>query len=197
MWPILNPVLLENSAYFILIGYLLGLSLAAPPGPVNAVILNESTKSAFHGTSVGAGAMTADLFFLILIYYGRVVIPHWIFRYLYVFGAIYLMYLAFAILKSRMPSKSRSGNYLVGLSMGVTNPFQILWWVTVGFFLIQELSLFSMLGFFLGITTWIVTFPLAMNRVGHLYSPTLKVFSFIILIIFAAIMLYESVVAFI
>lgn len=44
------------------VGVILGLSIAAPPGPMNALIANSSLKSPLHGTSVGAGAMTADLF---------------------------------------------------------------------------------------------------------------------------------------
>ncbi|MCG2910363.1 MAG: LysE family translocator, partial [Sulfolobales archaeon] len=34
-------------------GILLGLSMAAPPGPVNAMIANEALKSPLHGTATG------------------------------------------------------------------------------------------------------------------------------------------------
>ncbi len=44
-------------------GLALGLSLAAPPGPVNSVIASESLRSKIHGVSVGLGAMTADFVF--------------------------------------------------------------------------------------------------------------------------------------
>ncbi|MGC8636497.1 MAG: LysE family translocator, partial [Thermoprotei archaeon] len=37
----------------------MGFTLAAPPGPMNALIANEATRSAKKGSLVGAGAMTA------------------------------------------------------------------------------------------------------------------------------------------
>lgn len=185
-----------SAIYVVLIGYLLGLSLAAPPGPVNAVIMNESSKSTLHGTSVGAGAMTADLSFLVILYFGRVIIPEWTFKYLYLFGGLIMIYLSISVIRSRMPSKTPKGNYLVGFSMGMTNPFQIIWWVTVGLFLIQRMSLFSIVGFFLGILTWIIAFPFSMHRIGSHYSPLLRIFSFIVLIVFAAIMFYYSFISF-
>ncbi len=185
-----------SGIYLSLIGYILGLSLAAPPGPVNAVIMNESSKSMLHGTSVGAGAMTADLIFMVALYFGRLVIPEWTFKYLYIFGAAVMVYLAVSVIRSRMPSKSPKGNYIVGLTMGITNPFQIIWWVTVGLFLVERLSILSVFGFFLGILTWITAFPYAMNIVGGRYSPYLKIFSFVILIVFAIVMLYYGLSSF-
>ncbi|MGC8645864.1 MAG: LysE family translocator [Thermoplasmata archaeon] len=181
-----------TETYAPIIGYLLGLSLSAPPGPVNAVIMNESSKSPLHGTSVGAGAMTADLIFLVILYTVKDAVPHWVFEYLYVIGAVYMLYLAASVLRSRMPSKSRKGNYIVGLSMGISNPFQILWWATVGFFLIERLTLLSVIFFFLGIVTWIVAFPLAMNRVGKVYGNAVKIFSFLVLVSFSALMIFYA-----
>ena len=185
-----------NIIYLPLIGFVLGLSLAAPPGPVNAIIMNESSKSVLHGSSVGAGAMTADFIFLVLLYFGRVIIPEWTFKYLYLFGGVVMIYLSISVLRSRMPSKTPKGNYFVGLSMGITNPFQIVWWVTVGLFLIQRMTLLSVGGFFFGLLTWIVLFPYTMNRVGSRYSPLLRIFSFIILIVFAGVMFFYGAASF-
>ncbi len=189
-----NVILSE--LYLALVGYTLGLSLAAPPGPVNAVIMNESSKSKLHGTSVGAGAMTADFIFLVILYFGRLVIPVWAFKYLYILGAFIMIYLALSVIRSKMPTKTPTGNYFVGLSMGITNPFQIIWWITVGLFLIERLSLLSVVGFFLGLLSWITLFPYAMNKVGRRYSPLIKAFSFIVLILFALIMLFYGVKSF-
>jgi threonine/homoserine/homoserine lactone efflux protein len=179
--------------YAPVIGYFLGLSLSAPPGPVNAIIMNESRKSVLHGTSVGAGAATADLIFLTVLFTIRGIIPEWAFKYLYIVGAAYMLYLAYSVLKSKMPSKSRKGNYLIGLSMGISNPFQILWWVTAGFFLIERLELISVIFFFLGIVTWIVLFPLAVNRLGRNHENIIKVLSFVVLISFSLLMIYFGI----
>lgn len=185
-----------NGLYVALAGYILGLSLAAPPGPVNAIIMNESSKSILHGTSVGAGAMTADFVFLVALYFGRLAIPAYALKYLYIFGAAVMVYLSLSVIRARMPSKTHRGNYIVGLSMGITNPFQIIWWVTVGLFLIEKLTLVSVAGFFLGLLTWITAFPYAMHKVGSRYSPLLKVFSFVILVAFALVMLFYGVKSF-
>ena len=49
----------------------MGLSLAAPPGPVNAMIATEATRSKLHGFSVGLGATTADFtYFVVMLIFG-------------------------------------------------------------------------------------------------------------------------------
>lgn len=188
--------MLLGEVYVFLVGYALGISLAAPPGPVNAIILNESSKSNLHGTSVGAGAMTADLIFLVALYYGRIAIPSWAFKFLYIFGGFVMVYFSISVIRSKMPSKTPKGNYFVGLTMGITNPFQILWWLTVGLFLVQRLSIISVVGFFFGLLSWITIFPYAINKVGRAYSPILKVFSSVILGVFATIMFFYGIKSF-
>ncbi|MEL9914609.1 MAG: LysE family transporter [Thermoplasmatales archaeon] len=180
------------SFYVSIAGYLLGLSLAAPPGPVNAIIMNESSKSAFHGASVGAGAMTADAIFLVVLYFVKDSIPHWIFKYLYIVGAAYMLFLATSVLRAKMPSRSQRGNYLVGISVGITNPFQIVWWVTVGLFLIEKLTFISVLFFFLGIATWITVFPITVYRFGRDYTNVVKFVSFSVLVAFSALMIFYA-----
>lgn len=50
---------------------LLGLSLAAPIGPVNAAQLDKGVRYGFfHAWLVGLGAMAADAVFMLLIYFG-------------------------------------------------------------------------------------------------------------------------------
>ena len=134
--------------YSYLLGIVLGLSLAGPPGAVNSVIANESLKSKLHGTSVGAGAMSADFTLFLIVYSLKSYINTGILKFIYIIGGLFMLYLGFAILRSRMPSKTKRGNYFIGLSMGLTNPFQILWWLTAGFFLLKELSIFSIAGLF-------------------------------------------------
>lgn len=58
----------------ILISYiLLGLTLAAPIGPVNSARLDKGIKNGFwHAWFVGAGSMVADAVFMLLVYLGMV-----------------------------------------------------------------------------------------------------------------------------
>ncbi|WP_162509770.1 hypothetical protein [Thermogymnomonas acidicola] len=44
------------------------MSLAAPPGPINAMIISEARRSVLRAVLIGFGAMTADLIFLIIVF---------------------------------------------------------------------------------------------------------------------------------
>lgn len=62
-------------AYSLVAGILIGLSLAVPPGPVNAIIAAESVKKSYlNGMKVGLGAMTADATFLVITLVGVTVL---------------------------------------------------------------------------------------------------------------------------
>jgi threonine/homoserine/homoserine lactone efflux protein len=156
------------------LGILFGLSLAAPPGPVNALMVLESAGGGNRrGTLVGAGAMTADaIFFALTDLLGSGLEPGRIGRIaLYLLGMAVLLAFALRALRTRreLPSPGSSGDtaapdprpYLKGLAMGLTNPFQILWWLTVGLSIIVLFGLSFVGGFFLGILAWILLFPLA------------------------------------
>jgi len=182
-------------AYFI--GILIGLSLTAPPGPVNSIISAESMKSKIHGISVGAGAMTADLIFFIIVYRFGAFIPDFALHALYLTGAVLLLYLSYSVLKSKMYRRTRRGNYLVGLTMGITNPFQILWWITVGLFFIRSFDTASIAGLFTGIIIWIISFPLVMNRYARRFERYVKIFSFAVLFAFAVYLLYSGIAYFV
>ncbi|MBD6955103.1 MAG: LysE family translocator [Thermoplasmatales archaeon] len=178
--------------YSFVFGLFLGLSIAAPPGPVNAIIANESLRSNLHGTAVGAGAMTADLIFFIIVFSIRGYIPSFILKYIYIFSSILLLYLAYGVLRWEKSERSVHGNFIVGLTMGITNPYQIAWWLTVGIFMLDRYSLVSSYGFFSGILLWIIIFPLTVKRYLERFSTYVKYFSFVTLIIFAIIILYSG-----
>lgn len=184
-----------NLLYSLILGYLMGISLAAPPGPVNAMMANESMKTSLHGTSVGAGAMTADGIFMIAVFFVRAEIPVILLKYFYILGGGIMLYLSYSIIKSKMPSKSTKGNYLVGLTMGLSNPFQITWWLTAGLFLINVLSWFSVFGFFSAIITWILLFPNLMSRIELKYTKYVKAISSLILIFFGLYMVYYGLLS--
>ncbi len=176
--------------YSYALGIILGLSLAGPPGSVNSIIANESLKSKWHGSSVGFGAMSADLTFFVIVYITHGYLNENILKIIYIAGGLFMVYLGIAVLKSKMPSKSRKGNYFIGLSMGLTNPFQIIWWFTAGFFLLKELSIFSVTGLFSGIIIWVFSFPYVINKYGLKYEKYIKLISSLIIFGFAAYILY-------
>ncbi len=180
------------SLIYLPVGIVLGLSIAAPPGPVNALIANSSLRSWLHGTSVGAGAMTADFIFFLITFVVKDIIPTSILELLYLVGGVYMIFLAYGVITSKMVPSSKGGNYLVGLTLGLTNPYQILWWLTVGIFMLTQFSVLIAPAFFLGITVWIVSFPRLVNYLGYKYSKYIKVISFVVILSFAIFILYSG-----
>lgn len=179
-------------------GIALGLSLAVPPGPVNAIIAAQSSsRSAFRGFMVGLGALTADSIFLIITFFlGSLIIFNDALRSAFYMVSFVLMlllaYLTFRSLKGlgRLTGNSERGGhlpYVTGLTIGLTNPLQITWWLSVGLSLISSIGLIIIMGFFTGILLWITIFPLTMHwassRVPSLYrwviyASTLLLFAF-------------------
>ena len=79
----------------------LGISLAAPVGPINIEMLKRGIERGFwHAWVVGIGGMTADVLFMLLIYFGL----SSVFMYTYVQAFMYcrvflLFYLGFQSVK--------------------------------------------------------------------------------------------------
>jgi len=145
----------------------LGLSMAAPPGPVNAMIAAVSVESKLRGIAVGAGAMTADIIFFMAVSLIRALINSKFVLPFYVIGGTYTVFLGFLVLRSRKIRKIRvQGGYFVGLTMGITNPYQIAWWISFGIAMLDKFGLQSGMGFFSGILIWIITYPYIVEKVG-------------------------------
>ncbi|MFB9329174.1 LysE family transporter [Paenibacillus aurantiacus] len=128
----------------LLVSYvLLGLTLAAPIGPVNSARLDKGIKNGFmHAWVVGTGSMIADGIFMLLIYMGVVQflnIPI-VQIFLWLFGGIILIYSGFDSIQSankiplayqgrRKDSLWRS--FLVGFMLSITSPMSILFWLGI------------------------------------------------------------------
>ncbi len=182
----------------ILSGLVLGLSLAAPPGPVNAVIAFEGSRKAVRGTLVGLGAMTSDFIYMLIVLYLGIFIPNYVKKYLFVIGGLIMVFLVWLIWRAGTETKEGSGSYtpyIKGLTMGLTNPYQMGWWVTAGLSSINLFGPIFVVGFFLGISLWITAFPLAINKgastMGKKFVYLIKVFSMIVLLGFAAYFIYS------
>jgi threonine/homoserine/homoserine lactone efflux protein len=169
--------------------------MAAPPGPINAIMANESLRSKLHGSSVGFGAMTADFIFFLITFEVRKFIPENLLVVFYFIGGGLMIFLSYATLKAKVGNRSKKGNYFTGLIMGITNPYQISWWITVGLFMINEFGISIILPFFVGIIIWIFAFTTFINRLGNKYAKYVKIFSFIILLAFGLYMIYEGVIS--
>jgi threonine/homoserine/homoserine lactone efflux protein len=188
-------------------GAALGLSLAMPPGPINALIGAESAQGrAMRGFVVGLGAMTADTIFLVIsVAVGNLISIEGITRgVLYLISAGILAYLAYATYGTRKRGLGETASnrkmhlpYVIGLTIGLTNPLQIAWWLSVGLSLIVSIGPAIIAGFFAGILLWIVAFPLAIRwasgKVPHLYGIVIYA-SAALLLIFAIWFGYNALI---
>jgi threonine/homoserine/homoserine lactone efflux protein len=190
-------------------GIAIGLSLAAPPGPVNAMIASHTvTRSLRAGFFVGLGATTADTIFLIVSVLAHSAIASlqgWI-PFIALIGAGLMVYLAWKTARSwpragavlaAMP-EDHARSYATGLSVNLSSPWPILWWLTVGLVLIDQLGPAVLVGFFGGLLLWNSVFPLAVReaqrRIARTYHAVLA-FSVVCLVGFAAWLVWSAVIA--
>ena len=134
-------------------GVVFGLALAAPPGPMNAVIAEESVlRGWMAGFKTGLGAMTADATFFVLSLFGVVAFVE---RFPTVRGAMVgvggLLMLYFAYGAAREVGETFAPDATVTADGGgtdagfrkafvlaVANPYQILFWLTIGVALLES-----------------------------------------------------------
>jgi threonine/homoserine/homoserine lactone efflux protein len=177
-----------DAAVSLLAGVALGLSLAAPPGPMNAVIAEESVARGWKsGFAAGLGAMTADACFFVLALVGVVAFVEnapTVHAVMVGVGGVLLLYYAYGAVRdagsfSEAEAADGSG-FRKAFSLALANPYQVTWWLTAGVGLLNpgEVSAFGLelsaangaltvAGFFAGILLWITVFPAALRAAGE------------------------------
>jgi threonine/homoserine/homoserine lactone efflux protein len=160
------------------VGLALGFSLVIPPGPMNALIAVRSVRSVRAGVTTGLGAMAADLVLAVVVYavHSAVDLAPLV-RYIEGAGAIVMGYLAYRVLAHARdevaPAPPRDVRlFTETLLVGLTNPYQIVWWLTAGLAFAYLGGVVLLVGLFAAITVWILVFPLAIHH-GARRSPRL------------------------
>jgi L-lysine exporter family protein LysE/ArgO len=121
---------------------LLGLTLAAPIGPVNAAQLDKGIKNGFfHAWLVGVGAVVADGVYMLVVYMGMVnfIDTPFIKTFLWLFGCFVLVYTGVEGLmgagKIQVNNNHRDEpaykSFISGFIMSITNPLTILFWLGI------------------------------------------------------------------
>jgi threonine/homoserine/homoserine lactone efflux protein len=211
-------------------GVVFGVALAAPPGPMNAVIAEESVvRGWLAGFKAGLGAMTADLCFFLLSVAGVVTVVRDLptLRAAMVgVGGLLMLYFAYGAARDARavfaPDDSEDGEskgFRKAFALALTNPYQILFWLTVGVGLLErgthdllaetpyvgdalagtlvvETGSAALVGgFFGGILLWVVGFPAALiaarRRVARL-TPVVAVGSAVVLGGFGVAFVWEA-----
>jgi len=124
-------------------GYIfLGLTLAAPIGPVNAAQLDKGIKSGFfHAWLVGLGAMLADVIYMVAVFLGVVQfleIPI-VKTFLWSFGFFVLVYTGIEsiisagkiVSNNRGSSDTSIKSFFSGFFISISNPLTILFWLGI------------------------------------------------------------------
>jgi threonine/homoserine/homoserine lactone efflux protein len=201
-------------------GVAFGLALAAPPGPMNAVIAEESV---LHGLSAGVraglGAMTADAVFLVATLLGVVGVVERLPTLrgaMLAAGGLLMLYFAYGAARSaraasgfddretpegspdretpkgspnrETASDAGSRGFRRAFVLALTNPYQVLFWLTVGVALlapgrvdllartplaaagslvVETGSPALVVGLFGGIALWIAGFPAGLVAAGR------------------------------
>ncbi len=167
-----------NVAYEAGVGMLLGFSLTIPPGPMNALIASQSVRSFRGGVVTGLGAMSADavLAAVVFVLSAAVDLTAYL-RAVYALGCAVMGYFGYRLLAPHPRAEAADlgtvRTYSTALAIGVSNPFQILWWLTAGLAFAYLGGLVLFLGLFGAIAVWIVLFPYALS-VGAKRSPSLE-----------------------
>ncbi len=213
-------------------GLCFGLALAAPPGPMNAIIAEESVlRGWFSGFVAGLGAATADGVFLLLALAGVVTVVERIPTLQAIMvgvGGLLMLYFAYGAAKGAQASfrsdtesvDEESRGFTKAFLLALTNPYQVLFWLTVGVGLLQpgELDVFAALpvvgarlsgqfvvatgspallvAFFLGIGIWITGFPAALvagERRTETLTPVVASGSAVVLAGFGVFFLFDVV----
>ena len=187
-----------NVPYEVAVGLVLGFSLTIPPGPMNALIASRAVGSLRRGIVTGLGAMSADailgavVFALSAGFDLRSVEPE-----IYGLGAAVMAYFGARLLLARGGDGARevgdARTYTTALGIGVSNPFQILWWLTAGLAFAYYGGLVLFLGLFGAIAIWIVVFPWALRRGAERsrrFEKGVTLVSAVIMVVFAAYFVY-------
>jgi threonine/homoserine/homoserine lactone efflux protein len=153
----------------ILLGIVLGISLAAPPGPMTAFITSVSVDSWKRGFLAGMGALSADGVLAAIVYGLSSVIDLGDYvRYVYVLGAVVMIGFGLLVLRSRengTPFGRPGGRvYLQAFGLGLGNPFQILWWFSAGLAFAYAGGALLFAGLFGAIGVYVLGFTLLIHK---------------------------------
>lgn len=177
----------------------LGLSLAAPIGPINAAQINQGIKNGFlHSWLIGLGSIVGEFLFIIAIFFGLV---HFLEMpimktFLWSFGTFVLLYTAIENMLSvpeidnatNRQTDSLKKTFWSGFFLTITNPLSILFWLGIyGSILANTIHRYDMPhvimyggAVLLGLMIWDVTMAVLSSSFRKILTPTLlKTISFV------------------
>jgi L-lysine exporter family protein LysE/ArgO len=155
---------------------ILGLSLAAPIGPINAAQIDRGIRSGFlHAWFIGVGAVVADGIYMLVVYIGvvRFLETPYMQTFLWLFGCFVLIYTGIESLinagkinlENQRADEPLVKSFFSGFFMSLSNPLTILFWLgiygsvlakTASTYDSSQLILYSS-AIFIGLLLWDIT----------------------------------------
>ena len=209
-----SDLILEK--YSLLQNILLGLTLAAPIGPVNLEIIKRGLHSGFKQAFLtGFGAMCADTTYLILIFFGLTSFLNFAFMkiFLGIAGSIILIYLGVVSIKvffrkadatENKPHRLFKTSFVTGYVLAISSPMTIVWWTGVfGALLAAQTqtqtnisAFFSCLSILLGCFLWVFFLAVALHWgkkiINEKMTKLISLFAGLFLILFGIYFLYRA-----
>ncbi|MDD6924588.1 MAG: LysE family transporter [Campylobacteraceae bacterium] len=190
-------------------GILLGLGVAIPIGPLNILIMNYSLSSFGRGFALGMGAMSADILYFVLLSLGVLVVfdNPWIFKSIAIFGAIFLLYMAWACYKNASKMLAKISNtergesllacYLKGLGLNSINPFIVGFWLSLSSVVASSANwMIAALGVLLALFAWVLGLSIVTSLARRIISAKVaRIFSYVsavLMLFFTAFLIYNT-----
>ncbi|EQD70686.1 lysine exporter protein LysE/YggA, partial [mine drainage metagenome] len=159
----------------------------------------KAATSIWKAFSIGLGAMTADLTLMLLIFLLRSEVNFLYYeKYLFLVGAIFLFYIAYEMYSKRNTSSMETaGSYLRGLTVGLVNPMQIGWWLSVGLSFLTAFGYIVFYFLFLGIVIWVlalsVLIKVGVRAYGERAQLATRIVSIVLLVSFGLYFLVNAI----
>jgi threonine/homoserine/homoserine lactone efflux protein len=209
-----SDLILEK--YTLVQNILLGLTLAAPIGPVNLEIIKRGLNSGFKQAFLtGTGAMCADTTYLVLIFFGLTSFFNFAFIkiFLGVAGSLILIYLGVvsvkefsrkAIVENNLQQRLFNSSFITGYVLAISSPMTIVWWTGVfGALLASQTNIqttisafFSCLSILLGCFLWVLSLSIALHWgkkiINKKITGYISLFAGCFLILFGTYFLYRA-----
>lgn len=189
-------------------GLFFGWGAAVPIGPVNVLIMSYALRSYKLGAAIGLGAMSTDVFYLLLMSFGVLSVLNIpvLFNILAIFGSIFLLYIAYLTYKSadnmitqssNLSESSFVGCFVKGMLLNLVNPYVIGFWLSVSSFTAKTSNVsLSLAGLVLAISIWILGLPIMVAKSKRFISQNVaKWFAYIsavLMAIFAIMLLFNT-----
>lgn len=156
-------------------GAILGFGAAVPIGPVNILIMSYALVKFRLGLAIGLGAMAVDVGYLLAINFGLLKFSQneILTQILAIFGALFLLYIAYLTLKSaKSLARQKTGLsggfwscFIKGVLMNILNPYIIGFWLSVsGVFMILPSVIMGFTGLVVSIVSWVVFLSFIVSR---------------------------------